>query len=322
MFVNVVILLIALAYGSDFINDRPIIGVLTGLDQQFVMYPDMSYLAESYVQWTEMGGARVVPVQVNRPYQELELLLGRLNGFLLPGGDDDLIKEDGSYTFTMNTACSLIKYIQKLNDEGLYYPIWATCQGFEILTLCMADDPDILLNFAGDNPSHMSTHMFTSQLSDSKMFNNDILYSKEIPSFFEKEAIALQAHHNGFEPSAFETNSGLKETFNVLATSLDKEGQEFVSIIEAKEYPFYGTQFHPEKNQFEWQQKQYTHSLNGIIANSYLSWFFVNETKRNHIGSTFEIYLRPYLIDNHDSEFADKIFEKIYLFDSAKKFGR
>ena len=33
----------------------------------------------------------------------------------------------------------------------------------------------------------------------------------------------------------------------------------FISAIEGKEYPFYGLQFHPEKNPFEWKP-----SLKGI----------------------------------------------------------
>jgi len=29
-------------------------------------------------------------------------------------------------------------------------------------------------------------------------------------------------------------------------------GRTFASVFEGKEYPVYGTQFHPEKNNFEW----------------------------------------------------------------------
>jgi gamma-glutamyl hydrolase len=32
----------------------------------------------------------------------------------------------------------------------------------------------------------------------------------------------------------------------------DQNGLEFISTLEAKEFPFYGTQYHPEKNSFEW----------------------------------------------------------------------
>jgi gamma-glutamyl hydrolase len=46
------------------------------------------------------------------------------------------------------------------------------------------------------------------------------------------------------------------ETFwTPLATNLDKEGVEFISAMEAKNYPFYATQFHPEKTANEWTPK-------------------------------------------------------------------
>ena len=37
-----------------------------------------------------------------------------------------------------------------------------------------------------------------------------------------------------------------------LSTNIDQEGLEFISTIEAREFPFYGSQFHPEKIAFEW----------------------------------------------------------------------
>ena len=49
MGLKAVILLIALVYSNDFVNNRPIIGVLTGLEKPFNAGEDTSYLAESYV---------------------------------------------------------------------------------------------------------------------------------------------------------------------------------------------------------------------------------------------------------------------------------
>ena len=34
-------------------------------------------------------------------------------------------------------------------------------------------------------------------------------------------------------------------------TNLDDDGNQFVSMIEAKDYPFWGVVFHPEKAPFE-----------------------------------------------------------------------
>jgi len=41
-------------------------------------------------------------------------------------------------------------------------------------------------------------------------------------------------------------------TFDVLSTNSDRQGVDFVSSIEAKDFPIYGTQWHPEKNAYEW----------------------------------------------------------------------
>jgi len=57
----------------------------------------------------------------------------------------------------------------------------------------------------------------------------------------------------------------LKEFFEILSISLDHNNKEFISAIEAKEYPFYGIQFHPEKNAYEWKSHlDVNHSLKSI----------------------------------------------------------
>ena len=43
--------------------------------------------------------------------------------------------------------------------------------------------------------------------------------------------------------------------WKVLSINNDEEGLEFISTMEAIDYPFFGTQFHPEKNAFEWTAK-------------------------------------------------------------------
>jgi len=41
------------------------------------------------------------------------------------------------------------------------------------------------------------------------------------------------------------------EKFNLLGTSKTDKGVHFIAMMEAREYPFFLTQFHPEKYQFE-----------------------------------------------------------------------
>ena len=40
--------------------------------------------------------------------------------------------------------------------------------------------------------------------------------------------------------------------WKLLSVNTDTEGLEFISTMEAENYPFYASQFHPEKNSFEW----------------------------------------------------------------------
>ena len=50
-----------------------------------------------------------------------------------------------------------------------------------------------------------------------------------------------------------------------MSTNTDENGIEFVSTIEHKTRPIYGTQWHPEKNNFEWNPK--TFSILGVEFN-------------------------------------------------------
>jgi len=54
----------------------------------------------------------------------------------------------------------------------------------------------------------------------------------------------------------------------------------FVSTVEAKNYPFYATQYHPEKNPFEWDVPA-PHSEFAIRATFKMSLFFNEEAKKS-----------------------------------------
>ena len=47
----------------------------------------------------------------------------------------------------------------------------------------------------------------------------------------------------------------MDQFWDILSVNKDVNGLEFVSTIEAKNYPIFGTQFHPEKNAYEWAPK-------------------------------------------------------------------
>ena len=47
----------------------------------------------------------------------------------------------------------------------------------------------------------------------------------------------------------------------------------------AYDYPIYGTQWHPEKNAFEWTKPYIPHSPTAVKITFYMAQFFVNEGK-------------------------------------------
>lgn len=75
------------------------------------------------------------------------------------------------------------------------------------------------------------------------------------------------------------TASSLNNFYRPLATSTDDDGLEFVATIEAIDYPFWGVQFHPEKNVYEWGANltSVPHWPSAIKAGQYFAEFFVNQ---------------------------------------------
>lgn len=66
------------------INEYPIIGVVAQevneLTEDSIGVPAHSYIAASYVKFIEGGGARVVPVWINKPKKYYEKIMKRING--------------------------------------------------------------------------------------------------------------------------------------------------------------------------------------------------------------------------------------------------
>ena len=97
----------------------------------------------------------------------------------------------------------------------------------------------------------------------------------------------MNSHGHGLLMSEYERNTNLKSFFRVLSTNIaPSNGAVFVSTMEALEYPFYGTQWHPEKNNFEWSlgAGYYTnipHSYNAILASQATANFFLQEARKS-----------------------------------------
>jgi gamma-glutamyl hydrolase len=229
----------------------------------------------------ESAGARVVPISYNANDDELDIIFASVNGIFFPGGDAEFPKS-AQYMFDKVVAA---------NDAGDFMPLWGTCMGFEWLLMSAMRDQNILDPKSGqmDAYNYSIPLDFTSEAADSRLFGSA---PKDIMDILAKQNVTMNNHHYGIWTDHFKTTS-LNSFFKVLSTNDDRKGANFVSTIEAFNYPIYGSQWHPEKNGFEWGKtngipnEAINHSPEAVAIAQYTSNFFVQQARKsNHKFAT------------------------------------
>lgn len=90
-------------------------------------------------------------------------------------------------------------------------------------------------------------------------------------------------------------------------------------------YPFYGVQFHPEKNLYEWiRNRNIPHSENAVKMAQYFARFFVNEARKNGNKFSGVDEENRMLIYNFPVTFTGLVksaFEQSYLFMNTVQYG-
>ncbi|XP_066449478.1 gamma-glutamyl hydrolase-like [Eleutherodactylus coqui] len=289
-------------------NERPIIGIITQevSDEVFLQY-GKTYIADSYVKFLESAGSRVVPIRLNLSEDEYIHLFHSINGVLLPGGAVDVFNSSFS-----RTADIFYQLAIKASSSGNYFPIWGTCMGFQILT-ALTSGKDLLCKTSANNIS--LPLILTDDVSSSKMFHHAPL---ELLHAVARENITANFHHFGITPKTFHANEKLSTFYRILSTNHDRDGVEFISTLEARDYPIYAVQWHPEVNRFQWRSDlAYPHSVNAIWISQYIANFFVNEARKNpnHFSNTKEE--ESALIYNWRPTYTANIsgYEQVYFFD-------
>mmetsp|Transcript_22245 Transcript_22245/g.39431 ORF Transcript_22245/g.39431 Transcript_22245/m.39431 type:complete len:387 (+) Transcript_22245:107-1267(+) len=235
----------------------------------------------AYVKWIEAAGGRVVPIQYNLERTAMTQLLDSVNGVLITGGDVPLRELDSQY---MQAARYFYDYIVAAKKNGEHVPLWGTCMGLQLLSVLIGG-PSVLEFgvFRGVDPSMLPLN-FSDSARSSMMFNED-----EIPStlwqWFQEKNVTLNLHHDGVDPSVFQSNANLSTTFKILSSNVDSNGRPFVSTLEGKDgLPVFAVQWHPERPQFEYDLRAsdpISHSRETIACSSWTAQFFINQSRLN-----------------------------------------
>ncbi|KAH9723323.1 gamma-glutamyl hydrolase 2 [Citrus sinensis] len=223
------------------LNNRPVIGILShpgdGASGRLNNSKNASYIAASYVKFVESAGARVIPLIYNEPEEILFEKLKLVNGVLLTGG----WAKKGLY---FQIVEKIFKKILEKNDAGEYFPLYAICLGFELISMIISKDRNILERFNG-----------ADQASTLKFIKN----SKIEGTVFQR-SMSLQCK---------------LITIHLLASNGIRSNVT-VSVLEIKRLPTV-----LQKNAFEWGFSGVPHSEDAILVTQHVANFFVSEARKS-----------------------------------------
>jgi gamma-glutamyl hydrolase len=181
-----------------------------------------SYIPMSVIDWFRNAGIQVVPISYRLRPRDVPATLQHLNGLFLQGGPN-YVK---SY---MRLVSHFLKAARTANANGDYFPVWGTCHGFQLL----------LKEFGAPWPlTSFDSMTWSAPLRLREPGRMHIPESAKLSVEF--------SHQCGITVPLFEATPALRDPFRILATAVDRRGQEYIAAIEHKEQPFYGVQFHPE----------------------------------------------------------------------------
>ncbi|XP_054814424.1 gamma-glutamyl hydrolase 2-like isoform X2 [Prosopis cineraria] len=245
---------------------RPVIGIVShpgdGASGSLTNVTNASYIAASYVKFVESAGARVIPLIYTEPSERLLKKLDLVNGVLFTGG----WANSGLYFETIQT---IFKKVLEKNDGGHHFPLYATCLGFELITMIVSEDNNILEEVSATNQA--STLQFAENATiDGTVFER---FPAHLLKKLATDCLVMQNHHLGISPRRFLDNKKLSSFFEVLTTSKDEDKKDYVSTVRSWNYPVTGFQWHPEKNAFEWASPRIPHTEDAIQVTQYVANF-------------------------------------------------
>ncbi|KAL4447534.1 hypothetical protein ABPG75_004753 [Micractinium tetrahymenae] len=299
------------------LNLRPLIGIVSQLGAPAPK--GHSYIASSYVKLVESAGAQAVPILCDMSKEEVERRFKAVNGILIPGGAQNL--RPGEPFF--DVVSQLYDLATEANDKGEYFPVYGICLGFETLSIIASANHSILSDFDSEN---LPSPLFLTDAAEKSRFFGAL--PPQVVEHLRTKPYAMENHAHGLAWTAVQENPRVRELLDVLSLSVDRGGQVYVSTFEAKGYPIYGTQWHPEKNAFEWTpDKDIPHHPDAIEITQEVANFFVSEARRNfHAPASQEeeedllIYnYAPSYTGRHKYKGEEVDFVESYFFPAAKQ---
>lgn len=191
---------------------------------------------------------------------------------------------------------------KRANDDGDVFPLFGICLGFETLHIILANRTreDLLVPSTGQE-SVGNTLELTSDADASLFFRRwsaaqleDVADPALAPTF--------NAHEWAVPLTAYDDHAALRDQLTVLSTSRDAAGEPYVSTVEGIEYPFFATQWHPEKPPYEFSDETIPHNRAAVDAAAATAALLVDVARLNSHAVPYEDQVRL-TIDNYDRHY-------------------
>jgi gamma-glutamyl hydrolase len=193
-----------------------------------------SHIMKSYVDVFERLGVTVLDVPYDTPHPELYMEI--LHGLVLPGAETEYLLACKPFMDTVQ------RFLELSLRPGTYFPIWGLCAGFEILLALVGR----FRTFERIPDQQRRRLTWTEEGRQSRLYKALGVAEAER---FERSARATQNHDFGISIQRFLANGRLRRFYRLLATATNSEGIEYVAAVEARKWPIYGVQWHPERQE-------------------------------------------------------------------------
>ena len=226
------------------------VGIITvplSPDKKYYEICGNGYISTSHISLLSDAGLEVVPI----PYDtdNYKYYMDRINGLYIPSGG---LFANYNLKF-YNTCKNFINLAILANDRNEYFPVWGTCLGMEILMIIADGNDNLQLLDKFDTLNDLNLPLYEYDYDSdygyghsrtSKLMKNA---SKSFRKDLEDRYLSLHNHMLGVSLKKF-YDMGLDQSLNIVHVSFDRKHKPFVSTIEFKDYPFYGVQWHPERD--------------------------------------------------------------------------
>ncbi|TNV83488.1 hypothetical protein FGO68_gene1624 [Halteria grandinella] len=246
------------------------------------------------------GGLTAVYLPYNITDEDLYPLLDQINGVYFTGGDLDLYNpETGELHPYSVTGLKILNYAKQVKDsQAEHFPILGICQGLELLHILVANNTDALGWSTLENATVNTRFVDANPQKESRLYS---LFPESALEAMETENILWHFHHRSVPVYNYLKYPQLREFFKILSVNLIDD-QYIVASAEARDYPIYLTQFHPEV------VMEPANDINAVrtpttaqIAFSFANWLAVESAKSTHRWRDYE-EMRGWMVKNGDPQ--------------------